>query len=136
LFDFIEVAVNFDRMKNLITILLLTLMLTQAFSRFIYVLDYQVNKDFIAEFLCVNKSKPQLQCNGHCYLKKNLKKADETEKKSAGQNQKLDVTLFCQAFFRIAPVTFSGLVHYQASQPSLYRFSTCRNLFHPPQVIV
>ena len=134
--ELVRAGLTFTLLKKLVTILLLTSMLTQAFSKLILVIDYQANQEFIAEFLCINKSKPQLQCNGHCYLKKNLKKAGETEKESASQNQKLDITLFCQAFFRLAPVTFSNPVQYQAAKPSFYQFTTSRNSFHPPQVIV
>jgi hypothetical protein len=44
---------------------------------------YTINKDMITQKLCVNKSKPQLHCNGKCYLSKQLKKAAENEKKQS-----------------------------------------------------
>ena len=47
---------------------------------------YQVNKKTIAATLCVNKNKPQMHCDGQCYLGKQLKKAEENEKR---QNQSL-----------------------------------------------
>ncbi len=47
---------------------------------------YQVNKKAITEKLCVNKNKPQMHCNGQCYLSKQLKKAEENEKR---QNRSL-----------------------------------------------
>lgn len=37
----------------------------------------------ITQKLCVNKNKPQLHCNGKCYLSKQLKKAAENEKKQS-----------------------------------------------------
>ncbi|MCW3124857.1 MAG: hypothetical protein JWO03_515 [Bacteroidetes bacterium] len=37
----------------------------------------------IADRLCVNKSKPELHCNGKCFLSKQLKKAEENEKRQS-----------------------------------------------------
>lgn len=37
-----------------------------------YVLYYELNIDYIIEELCVNKDKPQLQCNGKCFLTQKL----------------------------------------------------------------
>lgn len=41
------------------------------------VAEYVVNYDYISTVLCENKEKPQLQCNGKCYLAKQLKKSAE-----------------------------------------------------------
>lgn len=35
-------------------------------------LYYELNIDYIIETYCVNKDKPQLQCNGKCHLSKQL----------------------------------------------------------------
>ncbi|MEY3956556.1 MAG: hypothetical protein RLZ73_1011 [Bacteroidota bacterium] len=40
---------------------------------------YRINRDYIAENLCVNRDKPMLNCNGQCYLAKKLKAAEEKE---------------------------------------------------------
>lgn len=44
---------------------------------------YNINKQAITEQLCVNKDKPELHCEGKCYLGKQLKKAEEGEKRTA-----------------------------------------------------
>ncbi|MGV3639829.1 MAG: hypothetical protein ACO1NZ_04865 [Adhaeribacter sp.] len=121
-------------MKNLAVILLLGVMLTQALGKFLLVMDYQANKDFITELFCINKSKPQLQCQGHCYLKKNLKKAEESEKQAASQAGKADITLFCQALFQISRPVFFKQVSYAGFQPAFYRFTSLNRPFHPPQI--
>ena len=38
---------------------------------------YSVNKTYVAEELCQNKARPELKCNGKCYLAKQLRKAEE-----------------------------------------------------------
>ena len=44
---------------------------------------YEINKKMIADKLCVNKNNPTLHCNGKCYLSKQLKKAEENEKRQS-----------------------------------------------------
>ena len=44
---------------------------------------YNINKQAITEQLCVNKDKPELHCEGKCYLGKQLKKAEEGERRTA-----------------------------------------------------
>jgi len=36
------------------------------------VLYYELNIDYIIETYCINKDKPALQCNGKCFLSKQL----------------------------------------------------------------
>jgi len=40
--------------------------------------EYVLNQDYIAEFLCINKEKPELQCNGNCHLVKEIEKQQES----------------------------------------------------------
>lgn len=60
----------------------------------IYILiDFTINQEFIAQELCENKEKPELKCNGKCYLMKKLEKAVGKVKKidsdkSTPQNNK------------------------------------------------
>lgn len=46
---------------------------------------YHFNKEYITAKLCENRSKPQMHCNGQCYLSKQLKKAEEGESKAHKQ---------------------------------------------------
>ena len=123
-------------LKKLVSILLLTVVLTQAFSRFLMVLDYQVNKDYIAAFLCVNKDQPKRHCEGHCYLQKNLKKADDAEKNTINQHQKIEITLFYQALFRIEPIVYRNVINYPVHPDISYFFLAAQNTFHPPQITI
>jgi hypothetical protein len=42
---------------------------------------YQLNKAYIARVLCVNKERPQLRCQGKCFLARQLKAQAEREQK-------------------------------------------------------
>lgn len=70
-------------MRNILVFLLafsIGLQHTMQLSLFAW---YSINKQVIAEKLCVNKANPKLHCEGKCYLGKQLQKAEEGEKKSA-----------------------------------------------------
>ena len=69
-------------MKKYIAILLLLVMQSSLLNQWSMVMFYQVNRNFIAQNFCVNKDKPKLNCNGQCYLAKQLKKQEEKETKS------------------------------------------------------
>lgn len=47
---------------------------------FIY-LDFNLRRDYIADFLCINKDEPIIVCNGQCYLDNQLKKAQNQQDK-------------------------------------------------------
>lgn len=67
--------------KFLVTILLITLTI-QSFYRVMMAVDYQVHlPEYLAK--CINKDRPQLQCNGQCEL---MKQVREREAKEAQQN--------------------------------------------------
>lgn len=42
-------------------------------------MEYAVNYNYISEVLCINKSRPELHCNGKCYLSKELAKTNDAE---------------------------------------------------------
>ncbi|EDO25943.1 predicted protein, partial [Nematostella vectensis] len=56
---------------------------------------YEINKDYIAAELCENKDKPELQCAGKCYLKKQIDKVEESgdteDKNTPTKNKKTEL---------------------------------------------
>ena len=75
-------------LKRLIAISLLIALLGSGFSRFFVYAGFEINSKYIAENLCVNKSRPSLHCEGKCYLMKKLKQAAEKEKKQEREDMK------------------------------------------------
>jgi len=53
-----------------------------SFNYFLPVAAYKLNLKFIAEELCENKDKPELMCNGKCYLEKQMEKQTGTDTES------------------------------------------------------
>ncbi len=44
--------------------------------------EYAINYDYISKVLCINKDKPELQCNGKCQLMKKIEQQQEDDFKS------------------------------------------------------
>ena len=99
-------------------------------------LNFKINQDYIAKELCENKEVPKMNCNGKCYLAKQLAKQEkeEEEKAPVEQRVKLDM-LYCYEFTLTQeginiPLLTSGLtdIHNDALQNG-YR----GKIFQPPQ---
>lgn len=43
--------------------------------------SYELNKSFVIENFCVNKEKPELKCDGKCFLAQQLKAEKERQEK-------------------------------------------------------
>lgn len=67
---------------NAISVFLLLLYGMVLLKPFFPYLEYQANREFIAEVLCLNKSRPQMACHGKCHLKKRIQDFSESEKDS------------------------------------------------------
>jgi len=44
--------------------------------------SFVINQDYIAEFFCVNQDKPELDCNGKCYLMQKLEEQNEEKRQN------------------------------------------------------
>ena len=80
-------------MKSLFALFLASLILLQPMLRFGITLSFQLNQKEIAKSLCVKKNIQGNTCQGKCYLKKQLKKAEEAEKKAAASLADLEKQL-------------------------------------------
>ena len=120
--------------KNIMCFLLVSVFLLQTFNSSIILTDYQINKDYIAKVLCVNKSKPKMHCNGKCHLKNELNKA---EKKSPVNrlNEKNEIQLFVSFYPTIN--LFNSVLLIANNLRSDYTFHLSdkhlASIFHPPQ---
>ena len=81
---FIEIRLILKVLKPAWTILLVIVILIQAFGKWFVMLEYEINKDYIAKNLCVNRAMPSLYCKGKCFLQKKL--ANEEDQQQPGGN--------------------------------------------------
>ena len=67
--------------NRVISIFILVVLMLTNFSRLFIYASFELNQEYIASTLCVNRDKPEINCNGKCYLSKKIKQAEEKEKK-------------------------------------------------------
>ena len=63
---------HLSQVKRIISIALILLMSLQCFYELGILTYFQLNRDYIAEVLCINKDKPAKMCHGQCFLTKSL----------------------------------------------------------------
>jgi hypothetical protein len=52
------------------------------------IVNYVANYDYIVENFCINKDKPELECNGQCYLMKQLAEQTDEDQTNPFEKQK------------------------------------------------
>lgn len=72
--------------NRFISCFFLLLMLIKVCIMPLIYIDFELRRDYIAKNLCVNRDKPELKCDGKCYLAKRLAMAHEKEQQEAERN--------------------------------------------------
>ncbi len=124
-------------MKALSVSILLLALLAQSFSRFLVVLQYNLNREYIAKNLCENRNKPKCCCHGKCFLKKQLAKNDK-EENAPNSNSKKDGT---EVLFFAQERKYPNIHFIAYTGNKYFIYDSCFTphahydaLFRPPQV--
>ena len=122
--------------KAFFSYLLILLVLLQTFSREVLVVDFTLNRAIITARFCVNKTRPQLHCDGKCYFAKQLKQQEERGNK-APNPLKEQVEMLAVAFQNqvpAAPIYWpSAPAGYGSHRAAWVPASAAKGLFRPPQ---
>lgn len=121
-------------MKKVIASLLVLLIISQSLVDLGILAYYAINKNYIAQKLCVNRNNPRLHCEGHCYLSKQLKKAEEGEQKQTANISKEKDELACIRIIELAqPVMiYHVIAEPLTASPAPYLTGAIRSLIKPP----
>ena len=86
-------------MRSFLAYILLFSIMLPTISPWGTIAYFHLNRVYIAKVLCENRQRPELKCNGQCYLAKKLKQQeDNKDKETANRVQNLPVLqLFTQA---------------------------------------
>lgn len=123
-------------MKFVLVPILIVLVFTQTFSKWLVVAEYNMNRNFIVKNLCVNKAKPKLHCNGKCQMMKRL--AEEEKQNSSNSSNGPSKSKLQELVFRneISKPTLPLLTYvklrYNEEPPILKHDSPVCSIFHPP----
>jgi len=122
--------------RQLITLLLLAVFLTQTFSKLFIIVDYYTDTAKYA-LSCENIAKPTLHCDGKCQMMKKLKEKDKKEQKNP--QHKLDsqkeITLSSRSYFPIIPSLIHQVEPSKVYAPYVdgYFLACIFDIFHPPR---
>lgn len=120
---------------KLIGVLILSLLLmTQTFSTWLVVVAFRLNREYIANNLCENRTRPQLNCKGNCVLMKKMKQDAEQEKKSpAALKIEINTNYFYSVAIEISvPPVFDSSITYFITVRSGQPIDRALAIFHPP----
>jgi len=98
-------------------------------------LDYELRKDYISEVLCINRDIPESNCQGKCYLKKQLAQADGTTDTQNSVNQERLILSFFkenQATYALDSFIPSRLTHQINSIQGIPQ-NFIQDIYHPPR---
>ncbi len=121
-------------MRRIASYFFLIVLTLHTFSQLLVVGKFLYNQDYIAANLCENKDQPELECNGKCHLKKELKKDTKDNHSQESivtsetilfyQNNSIEIVLEAPSFF----IKKNRFTHYVGKELSDYNPS----IFHPP----
>ena len=103
------------------------------------IFDYIFNYDNIVTELCINKDRPDLACNGKCYLMQSLaRQADEAHEENGILANRYELPLLYfevdKVIFDEKPVNFKKGEKQQFSYLALYTFLFNKRMVKPPIV--
>lgn len=122
-------------MKGFAAILFTIVILTQSFSKAIIVMQFNVNRAYIAENLCVKKDIAENTCQGSCQLKKEMEQESNKEQKTDNNKNSTSFQLFCidnnpdlnQFISEYTTTNTNYYLNNLPPQPAL------GSIFHPPR---
>ncbi len=116
------------------SLILSTLILFNSLRVSLTYAHYKLDPIGFIEKLCINKDKPELQCNGKCHLKK------VTESSSKDSKEPTHLIDFKEVLFlnkNLFEYHFDKVVFEEKTTSpylNLYTYTGLKDCFHPPQV--
>jgi hypothetical protein len=120
------------RGKQIIGLFLLSVLLIKVCIIPVIYLDFQLRKDFIVATLCENRNRPQLHCDGKCYLAKKIADAKKQEEsKLLSAQTSVNGLTFAGVFSESISWDKESLVKFDYRN-ALNASEFARDFFHPP----
>jgi hypothetical protein len=123
-------------LQRFLALSLFLLLLAPTLVKTGYSLNYMINYSYYKEVLCANKNNPNMDCNGKCALKKQLKSASKEKDQSKEDfdfSQQMQLSVFVTS--NVALFQFH-LFEEENSSFSTYSEGSVKNplieIDHPP----
>lgn len=128
---------NFVHMKSCVILFVALSMMVRPLWP---IVEYVVNYNYIVTVLCENKEKPQLQCNGKCYLAKQLEKSSEQDEQNPfgehNSNTEIQHPVFFQSLLETGletPLSCNSDVNFNRT-PLLFSMLFAVDISQPPEI--
>ena len=72
-------------MRSLVAYILLAAIMLPTLSPWGTIAYFKLNREYIAKVLCENRKRPELHCDGKCYLAKQLKQQKDKQDKETSE---------------------------------------------------
>jgi len=130
-------------MRQLLALLFIIIIGVQTIHQGLIYTYYTLNKAYIVQHFCANKSTPELKCHGKCHLKEVLSIATKEKKSEQTPIPNLEEIKVPILFFQALEEPKTSIhkregIRAQSKAVFAYSFQyscqTIRTIFHPPQV--
>jgi hypothetical protein len=103
-------------------------------------MGFKLNQQYIAQNLCINRFKPSIHCNGHCYFMRKIRQAEENEKKQSTKENsgRAEVSFFQEPFsisFIEPVISDKESISFQLVDFK-YTSQYLNSIFRPPKSLV
>lgn len=119
---------------NLICSIFLTFF--TVFRPLIPLVEYAANYQYISKELCINRKNAELNCNGKCYLAKELSKTNDGDSspfhKTKNSGQKLLDIYILPEMIKVGTGGDFLPYHFNFSYKTVYSFLFLQPIFRPP----
>ncbi|WP_404986280.1 hypothetical protein ACI513_03995 [Chryseobacterium sp. M5] len=113
-------------------LLSLFIVFTIAVRPIMPVYNYIVNYEYIVENLCENKDKPELSCNGKCYLAKELSKTEKQSTQTVAKVITIDIFVPNDILSFENRLEYIPFTEFISEYINLYSSRYIFTIFHPP----
>jgi hypothetical protein len=124
----------FEPVKKVIAIVFILLLSAQYVFKLGIITYFETNREYIAEVLCVNKTKPITMCYGQCFLNRNLSvlENEDASRPVTTFKYQIESTAFIYQANEINLSLYSQKVEKMCPFQTFYSFSSDVSIFHPP----
>ncbi|MBE9464479.1 hypothetical protein IEE83_21550 [Dyadobacter sp. UP-52] len=116
-------------------------MLVKAWVIPLICLDFEIRREYIVKNLCINRNRPQLHCDGKCYLAKKLAESEKQQQRQAEQDY------LASLIYQVMDTNSPGIFNAQPSgfelplavvfqyNSALSPLNSPDEIFHPPLAV-
>ena len=121
-------------MKGATVSILMFLLFTQTFSKWLILVEYQLNKELISERFCINKARPKLNCKGKCRMMKKIAEEEQQTTRGHHSPKKINLPDLCKDGFIVElPFCVRLITVLHRSNYFFPKYAApLQSVFHPP----